>query len=384
MGRKNGRFRTVSRRSPTRIVPEVHAPRNETVETTAMQGVFLPGGRRVEHRDVPQPSPGYGQVLVRMRASTICGSDLRAIYREHLGSGPEAYRDVVAGHEPCGEIVEVGPGCRRFTTGDRVVLYHIAGCGLCPDCRRGEMISCTSPLRAAYGWQRDGGHADYLLAEESTCVPLPEPLTFLDGACVACGFGTAYEALCRAGVSGNDAVLVTGLGPVGMAAGLLAQALGASPVVGVDVEPARRALAEKIGAVTHTTDTTDSIDEIRRLTGGHGCEVSVDCSGSTAARALALAGTRRRGRCVLVGEGGRLEVDASPVLIHPQLTVLGSWVTSVGRMEELVERLVRWGLHPSRVVTDTFPLSDAADAYALADSGRAGKVGIVMDAGAGA
>jgi threonine dehydrogenase-like Zn-dependent dehydrogenase len=345
-----------------------------------MLGVYLPGGRRVELREVPRPSPGHGQVLVRMRASTICGSDLRAIYREHLGRGPEAYQDVIAGHEPAGEIVEVGPGCRRFQVGDRVLLYHIAGCGLCRDCRAGYMISCTSPLRAAYGWQRDGGHADYLLAEESTCVALPEPLTFVDGACVACGFGTAYEALCRADVSGRDAVLVTGLGPVGMAVGLLARALGATTVIGTDTVPSRLEFAEKLGAVTHgVVASQDAAAEILALTGGEGCEVSVDCSGNRHARATALAGTRRFGRSVFVGEGDRLEIDASPVLIHRQLTVIGSWVTSIGRMEELVEHLVRWDLHPERVVTDLFPPAEAAEAYALADQGLAGKVGLVFE-----
>src|SRR5215210_2547502 len=214
-----------------------------------MRGVFLPGGREVDIRDVADPTPGPGQVVLAMRASTICGSDLRAIYREHLGTGAEAYRGVIAGHEPCGEIVAVGAGCRRFREGDRVAIYHIAGCGLCADCRAGYMISCSSPMRAAYGWQRDGGHAPFLLAEESTCVALPDPLSWLDGACVACGFGTAYQALRRAGVSGRDAVLVVGLGPVGLAAGLLAKALGATMVIGADPVPTRRELAVTLGAV---------------------------------------------------------------------------------------------------------------------------------------
>ena len=108
-----------------------------------------------------------------MKASSICGSDIRAIYREHLGRGPEAYQGVVAGHEPSGEVVAVGPGCHRLTPGDRVVVYHIAGCGMCEECRRGYLIGCTDPSRAAYGWQRDGGHAEYLLAEERTCLLLP-------------------------------------------------------------------------------------------------------------------------------------------------------------------------------------------------------------------
>lgn len=345
-----------------------------------MRGVFLPGGRRVDIRDVPDPAPGHGQVVVRMRASTICGSDVRAIYREHLGHGPEAYRDVIAGHEPAGEIVAVGPGCVRAREGDRVALYHIAGCGICPDCRAGYMIGCTSPERAAYGWQRDGGHADFLLAEEATCIWLPDELTFVDGACVACGFGTAYEALCRAGVSGRDGVLITGMGPVGMAAGLLAHALGAPRVIGVDVEPARLTLAHDVGAIDDMVDARDEpIEAVRALTRGEGCEVSIDCSGSTAARSIALGGTRRWGRAVMVGEGNRLEIDVSETLIHPQLTVIGSWVTSTGRMAELADRLARWGLHPERTVTDRFTLGEAADAYALADQGRSGKIGIVME-----
>ncbi len=345
-----------------------------------MQAVFLPGGRDVVVEEVPRPAPGHGQVLVRMRASTICGSDLRAIYREHLGRGPEAYKDVIAGHEPCGDLVEVGPGCRRFGVGDRVVIYHISGCGLCPDCRAGYMISCTSPLRAAYGWQRDGGHAEFLLAEESTCIPLPDTLSYLDGACVACGFGTAYQALWRTAVSGRDAVLITGLGPLGLGAGMLARALGASPVLGIDAAPERVELAVSLGAVDRGFPAdAGAVDRVRQATGGHGCEVSIDCSGSPAGRATALEATRRWGRCALVGEGNRLDVEASPFLIHRQMTVHGSWVTSVGRMEELMERLARWDLHPERTVTDRFPLSEAAAAYRAADSGLRGKVALVMD-----
>lgn len=214
-----------------------------------MRGVKLPGNRQVAFVEVPVPEPGYAQVLLEMKASSICGSDLRAIYREHLGAGPEAYQNVIAGHEPCGRVVSVGPGCKRLGVGDRVVVYHISGCGVCADCRAGYLISCTSPLRAAYGWQRDGGHADYMLAEENTCVLLPEPLTYLDGALVSCGFGTAYEALLRARVSGADRVLVVGMGPVGMAAGLLARALGAPQVIGVDLSEARLALAGERGCI---------------------------------------------------------------------------------------------------------------------------------------
>src|SRR3954454_16612452 len=95
-----------------------------------MTGAYLPGNSTTDLVDVPVPQPGHGEVLLRMKASTICGSDIRCIYHEHLGKGPEGYQDVIAGHEPAGEIVESGPGCRRFRVSDRVIVYHISGCGL--------------------------------------------------------------------------------------------------------------------------------------------------------------------------------------------------------------------------------------------------------------
>ena len=131
-------------------------------------GAVLPGNSTVELRDFPIPEPGHGQVLLKTKSSTICGSDIRAIYREHLGKGPEGYQNKIAGHEPCGQIVAEGPGLKRFKKGDRVIVYHISGCGVCNDCRRGYMISCTSSFRAAYGWQRDGGMAPLSLPKKRT------------------------------------------------------------------------------------------------------------------------------------------------------------------------------------------------------------------------
>src|SRR6266536_5592351 len=241
-----------------------------------MTGVIFLGNRRLELREFPIPEPGYGQVLIRMKASSLCGSDLRAIYRtSNWGTGPEAYRGVIGGHEPCGVIERIGPGVQRFQEGDRVIIYHISGCGLCHDCRGGWMISCSSPERAAYGWQRDGGHADFLLAEERNLVALPDELTYLDGAMVACGLGTAYAACLRAGVSARDAVIVTGLGPVGLGTAQECRAMGAY-VVGVEALPDRLELAQKLGF----TAVVNPADEHARTlllekTAGHGFEVSI-------------------------------------------------------------------------------------------------------------
>ena len=345
-----------------------------------MQGVRLPGNSTVEHVTAEVPEPGPGQVLLRMRASSICGSDIRAIYREHLGHGAEAYQGVIAGHEPCGEVVGVGPGARRLGVGDRVVVYHIAGCGMCDECRRGYAVGCRSSFRAAHGWQRDGGHADYLLAEEVSCLLLPEALTFVDGALVSCGFGTAYEGLLRAEVSGRDRLLVTGLGPVGLATAMLGREMGATTVIGLDPSVERVRLAERLGLVDVAVSDPDTLaDAVTESTGGLGCEVAIDCSGNASAREAALRHTRTWGRCVFVGEGGTVTFAVSDLLIHKQIRLHGSWVTSVLHMEQLLEHLVRWELHPEAIVTHRFRLDQADEAYRVADAGESGKVCIVWE-----
>jgi threonine dehydrogenase-like Zn-dependent dehydrogenase len=346
-----------------------------------MTGAYLPGDSTAVLREAPVPAPGHGEVLIRMKASTICGSDIRCIYHEHLGKGPEGYQGVIAGHEPCGQVVKTGPGCRRFGEGDRVIVYHISGCGVCNDCRRGYMISCTSPqYRRAYGWQRDGGMADFLLAEEKDLIALPDELSYADGAQVACGFGTVYEGLMKVGISGNDAVLITGLGPVGLATAALCRKLGAERIIGIEAIEERIRLAGELGLCDEILRSgPDNVEQVRDLTGGRGVERAVDCSANDAARATAIRATRKWGRIVFLGEGGRVELQPSPDMIHDQKTLFGSWVTSTWLMEELVERLVRWDLHPADLVTHRFPLERVGDAYELMASGNCGKVAVCFD-----
>jgi threonine dehydrogenase-like Zn-dependent dehydrogenase len=345
-----------------------------------MKGVYLPGDSTVVFKDIPIPAPGHGQVLVKMKASTICGSDIRAIYREHTGKGAEAYQGVIAGHEPCGQVVEEGPGVRRFKKGSRVVVYHISGCGVCHDCRMGYMISCSSPLRAAYGWQRDGGMAEYILCDEKDLVELPPSLSYADGAQVACGFGTVYEAIRKVGVSGADSVLVVGLGPVGLAAAMLCKAMGAQNIFGIEMSPYRQELARKLKLFDKVLAPADSnADEIKALTGGRGVERAFDASASDAGRATAIRAARQWGKIAFVGEGGAVHFNPSPDIIHPQKSIYGSWVTSIWLMEDLVEELVRWDIHPEILITHRFPLEKAADAYQLMAEGNCGKVAVCSD-----
>ena len=349
---------------------------------STMKGALLPGNSTVELREFAVPTPGHGEVLIKMKSSTICGSDIRCIYHEHLGKGPEGYQPgMIAGHEPCGQIVQTGPGCRRFKDGDRVIVYHISGCGLCNDCRRGYMISCTSEqYRRAYGWQRDGGMAEYLLAEEKDLVALPDELTYSDGAQIACGFGTVYEGLEKIGVCGNDTVLIAGLGPVGLATAMLAKAMGADQIIGIEAIDARIHIAENLNVFdTVLKAGPDNVRQVRDLTGGMGAEKTVDCSAHDKARLTCIQAARKWGKIVFLGEGGTCGFQPSPDIIHDQKTIYGSWVTTIWRMEELVERIVRWGIHPEALITDRFPLEKADDAYALMAGGQCGKVAVVFD-----
>jgi threonine dehydrogenase-like Zn-dependent dehydrogenase len=167
---------------------------------------------------------------------------------------------------------------------------------------------------------------------------------------------------------------------VGLATAALCRKLGAQQIIGIDVIPERIELAKRL----HLCDQAlasgpDNVQQVRDLTRGNGVERAVDCSANDAARATAIRATRKWGRIVFLGEGGRVEFNPSPDIIHDQKTIYGSWVTSTWLMEELVERLVRWNLHPADLITHRFSLDRVADAYALMDSGRCGKVAVCFD-----
>ena len=119
--------------------------------------------------------------------------------------------------------------------------------------------------------------------------------------------------------------------------------------------------------------------KVCELTNGKGVERAIDCSGNTRGRQLSIRATRKWGKIAMVGEGGTVEFNPSPDIIHDQKTIYGSWVTSIWLMEELVERIVRWGIHPEDLVTHRFTLDGVSDAYKLMNEGKCGKVAVVFD-----
>ena len=237
--------------------------------------------------------------------------------------------------------------------------------------------------RAAYGWQRDGGHADYMLAEENTCIASARAaVSYVDGALMACGFGTVYEALNRVAVSGagSGADHRHGAGGHGGRAGRQGDGRDAGHRRG---RVARRGWTSRrsAGAIDQAVlaDAPDAPGEIMELTGGLGCEVSIDCSGSPAGRLLALQGTRRWGRCAMVGEGNTVGVRRQPDH-HPQadhdLRLLGDQPGAHGGPGGEAGRVEA---APGGDRLPPLPLDQAAEAYRVADEGQSGKVCIVME-----
>ena len=334
-----------------------------------MRGAVFLGGRRVAMRDFPNPSPGPGEALVRVRASGLCGSDL-PLYRG------ERAATWIGGHEPCGEVAALGPGVQGPAPGARVIVYHYAGCAACRSCRAGWEQLCAQGRRV-YGFGADGGHAEYLVVPARVLLPLPAPLAFEEGAAIACGTGTAYAALTRLGVSGRDTLAVYGQGPVGLSATLLGRAMGAR-VIDVDVAPARLRLARELGADAVVDPAEgDPVAAVRELTGGEGADATLDCTGSAAARAEAVRSARVWGRVCFVGEGGSVTLNPTPDIIHKQLTLYGSWTFSTVLLEECARFIADRGVPLGRLITRRYPLEEAGAAYREFEAGAPGKFVLV-------
>ena len=186
------------------------------MSTTTMRAARLHGNRKVTVEDRPIPSPGSGQVLLKMAAAGICGSDL-GNYRSPTPE--QAALDYVPGHEPCGDIVELGPDVTDWRIGDRVVVYHRVACRKCHYCLTGYRNLCPDrdmKGRRAYGFNPDGADEEYMVAGAADMLPLPDQFDSVEGALLACQTGTAYFGLRNIDTRTGDKLIVTGLGPVGL------------------------------------------------------------------------------------------------------------------------------------------------------------------------
>jgi threonine dehydrogenase-like Zn-dependent dehydrogenase len=340
-----------------------------------MRGIVFLGNRKLELQNFPDPTPGPGEVVLEMKASGMCGSDLhpyRAVGNAAAALGLGSGGPVIAGHEPCGVVAAVGAGVDPSLVGQRVMNHHYKGCGRCRHCRLGWSQLCRKGI-TVYGMTGHGGHAPLMVAPAFTCVPLPDALSFEEGAAVSCGTGTAYGALKRIDVSGRDTLAVFGQGPVGLSATMLGRAMGAR-VIAVDVVPERLALARELGAeeAINARDT-DAVKAIHELTHGEGAETTMDCSGAAEGRLGALQSAGTWGRVAFVGEGGQVTIDVSKHMLRRQLTVHASWTFSNTGQEECARFVADRKVPLKKLLTHRFRLDQADEAYQLFDTQTTGK-----------
>ena len=344
-----------------------------------MQGVVFLGEKELELRDFPDPEPGPGEVVLEIKASGMCGSDLN-FYRAARGGGTGSLglggdgEPVIAGHEPCGVVAAVGAGVSadRAGIGLRVMNHHYKGCGSCDHCAEGWPQLCRREL-TVYGVTGHGGHARYLKVPAETLVPLPEALSFEVGAAIACGTGTAHAALLRLDLSGGGVLAVFGQGPVGLSATMIATAMGAR-VLALDTVPQRRALAGQFGAdAVIDPGAGDPVEAILELTGGVGADFALDCSGNAEARLAAVRCTRTWGRTCFVGEGGSVTLDVSPHLLRRQRTLIASWTFSRAGLADCARFVAEKNIPVERLFTHRWKLEQAEEAYKLFDTQTTGK-----------
>jgi len=342
-----------------------------------MKGVVFLGNRKLEFAEFADPSPGPGEVVVAIKASGMCGSDLHR-YRAEGSQAAMGLRaaagPTIGGHEPCGVVAEIGAGVSPSLAqvGDRVMVHHYAGCGVCRHCRSGWTQMCQQGA-IVYGNSGHGAHAPFMKVPAYTLVPLPEDLSFETGAAISCGTGTAFGALRRLNLSGRDTIAIVGQGPVGLSATQLAVAMGAR-VIALDINRERLELSQRMGAA-HTINAggDDPVEAIKDLTHGEGADCTLDVSGRAPGRRLAVKSARAWGTVCFVGEGGDVTLDVSPDLLRKQLTIVASWTFSTVGQADCARFVSDRKIPVDDLFTQRWRLEQAEEAYRLFDTQTTGK-----------
>ncbi len=346
-----------------------------------MKGVVFTGDRKLEIQNFPDPTPGPGEVVIEIKASGMCGSDLK-FYRaiggaKSMGLGGDG-SPVIAGHEPCGIVAAVGPGVPEnlARVGQRVMEHHYKGCGACKHCQGGWAQMCLDGS-IVYGATGNGAHARYMLAPARTLVPLPDELSFAAGAAISCGTGTAFGALKRLDLGGDETIAIFGQGPVGLSATQLALAMGAQ-VIAFDIKAERREKAKAMGAhVVLDPEAVDPVTAIRELTHGEGAHKALDCSSAASARRAAVRCVRTWGTACFVGEGGEVTLDVSSDMIRRQVTLVASWTFSTMGQAACARFIADRKLKVDDLFTHQWRLDQAEEAYKLFDTQTHGK-GVIL------
>jgi len=339
-------------------------------------------GGPIEIREVPEPVPQSGDVLVCVRAAGICRSD----WHGWMGHDPDL-RELphVPGHELAGEVAVLGPDVHEWQVGDRVTVPFVAGCGRCEMCRAGNPQVCAAQSQP--GFTHWGAFAELVRIRyaDGNLVALPDDLDFVTAASLGCRFTTAYRAVVAQGrATRGEWVAVHGCGGVGLAAVMIACSLGAR-VVAVDINPRALELALTLGASARLLvgDAGDPPEDLRgelvRLTDG-GPHLSIDALGDAGILHLSLCSLRPRGRHVQVGllvedeRNARVPMDR---VIARELEILGSHGMQAHRYGPMLDMITRGQLKPALLVAQTIALAAAADILTTMDQNTAAGISVI-------
>lgn len=364
----------------------------------SMKGIVYKGDRIAEVKEFPIPKPKRREVLVKIKSTTICGSDMgkwrppvHELYKSYVqGRLPmpvlktfpteksflNFFFNLIQGHEGAGIVEEVGDAVEYLKKGDRIMIYHSQGCGVCPSCLTGNHEYCEVG-QWLLATNVNGTFSEYVLNRETSVRKLPDFLSFADGALMGCCAGTAFEALKKLGVNARTELVIYGLGPVGLCAIVEAKVLGAH-VIGVDIREERLNFGAKYGCdETINSSKEDPSKSIMNLTKGKGADSAVESSGYAFVNAVKSVKTQGGKVCALGWGKDRFEVSGFNSNLLYERTVFGNSLYHIQSIQELMDLLVLHKTHLDQIVDTTYRLDQAQKAHEQFETYRSAKIGFI-------
>jgi len=304
---------------------------------------------------LPEPAPGPGEVLVRVAACGICGSDVHG----YDGSSGRRIPPIVMGHEAAGRIAKLGARVTEFAEGDRVTFDSTIYCGVCDPCRRGEMNLCDN--RQVLGvscpdYRRAGAFAEYVVVPSRVLYRLPDNLSFAEAAMLE-AVAVAVHAVSLAEISPKSTALVLGAGMIGLLVVQALRAAGCSRVFVADIDSSRLQLARGVGATAVLSSGAGLAAEVLQLSGGDGADVAVEAVGRNETVAAAVESVRKGGTVVLVGNTSPEVALPLQKVVTRQIRLQGS-CASAGEYPRAMELLASGAIQVKPLITAVAPLGD--------------------------
>jgi 2-desacetyl-2-hydroxyethyl bacteriochlorophyllide A dehydrogenase len=317
-----------------------------------MKAVRMIGvGQPLQMQELPMPAMEEKDILVRVMAAGICHSDVH--YR--AGLSPVRPLPLTLGHEVAGVVEQRGTLVTEIKVGDRVGLHYNLTCGECYYCTSGNEQFCSGVRML--GHFTNGGYAEYIVVPGRNAVPLPDEISFEQGATLMCASATAFHALRKSRLKVGERVAIFGTGGLGISAVQLAKAFGALDVFAIDINQEKLNLASQYGAIPINANLGDPVTEIRSRTQGKGVDVALEVIGLPQTMQQAVRCLANKGRAVIAGiSGKRLEIDTYQELIGREAEIIGSNDHLYHELPLVVELARRKALDTSQVVTRTIPL----------------------------